>query len=175
MTTEKDMVDLLDRRYARPAKNGFPVNIVASQATLNFSRYIDYFVAEAYSFEEKTEDGKCVRRPPALHGFEIKISRSDWLREHKTDGAKSLAWRSRLNFWWLVVPDKKIIKPEELPDEWGLLVGTTRLRAVKKPIWQEPERPLTTRECFTIARYAQWHNQRIEEQNDHHPLQQNPL
>ncbi len=56
-----------------------------------------------------------------LHGFEIKISRNDWLRElkqpYKADPIKQFCDR-----WYLVVGDLKVIKyADELPTGWGLM------------------------------------------------------
>lgn len=52
-----------------------------------------------------------------IHGFEIKVSRSDWLRELK-DPSKSAAVQRYCDRWWVVCPDG-IIKPGELPPTWG--------------------------------------------------------
>lgn len=59
----------------------------------------------------------------ALHGFEVKVSRSDWLRELKAP-SKSVAISSYCDYWWLAVSGPDIVKPGELPPEWGLLVPT---------------------------------------------------
>jgi hypothetical protein len=55
-----------------------------------------------------------------LVGFELKISRGDWLRERKqpwkADPIKQFCDR-----WYLVVSDLKIVKyADELPVDWGL-------------------------------------------------------
>jgi len=60
-----------------------------------------------------------------LHGFEIKVNRGDWIRELKNpEKAEELA--QFCDFWWIVAP-QDIIKPEEVPAIWGLMVpfGTT--------------------------------------------------
>ncbi len=60
-----------------------------------------------------------------VHGFEIKRSRSDWLRELKNP-AKAETIARFCDRWWVVTtPD--VVKLEELPPTWGLLVlrGTT--------------------------------------------------
>lgn len=56
-----------------------------------------------------------------LHGFEVKTSRGDWLRELRDD-EKAAAFFGYFDRWWLVVSDAKIVKKEELPATWGLLV-----------------------------------------------------
>lgn len=72
----------------------------------------------------------------AIHGFEFKASRSDWLVELKNpDKAESIC--RYCDYWWLVVTDKAIVGPGELPDTWGLLAprGETfvaRVEAAKR-------------------------------------------
>lgn len=56
-----------------------------------------------------------------MHGHEVKVSRADWLTELR-DPDKAEAFRPYMNFWWLVVPDKNIVKDGELPEGWGLMV-----------------------------------------------------
>ena len=56
-----------------------------------------------------------------VHGFEVKCSRSDWLRELK-DPAKADEIFQFCDRWWLVIGDKAIVRPGELPPSWGLLI-----------------------------------------------------
>jgi len=67
-----------------------------------------------------------------VHGFEIKRDRRDWLRELKApEKAETIA--SYCDYWWIVVPDKAIVKDGELPPGWGLLaLHGESLRTVKK-------------------------------------------
>lgn len=55
-----------------------------------------------------------------VHGFEIKVSRGDWLRELK-DPKKSIAIQRYCDRWWIVAPPD-IVQDGELPATWGLLV-----------------------------------------------------
>jgi hypothetical protein len=56
-----------------------------------------------------------------FHGFEIKISRSDWLREHKLpQKADELA--KYVDHWWLVVSDLDVVHEDEIPTGWGLMI-----------------------------------------------------
>lgn len=73
----------------------------------------------------------------ALHGFEVKLSRRDWLRELKNP-AKADEIAVYCDFWWLVVSDVEIVKKSELPFGWGLLAAETKgdkhvLRSVCEP------------------------------------------
>ena len=56
-----------------------------------------------------------------VHGFEIKASRTDWLKELNTP-AKADPIASQCDFWW-VVTNQGIVAPNELPKNWGLLVA----------------------------------------------------
>lgn len=61
-------------------------------------------------------------RGKSLWGFEFKVSRSDWLRELKQpEKAESIL--RYCHHWALVVPDKDIVKPGELPSTWGMYVA----------------------------------------------------
>ena len=62
-------------------------------------------------------------RGHAIHGFEFKVSRSDWLRELK-DHSKADAVAQYCDYWWLVVDADHIAKEGELPEGWGLLTVT---------------------------------------------------
>lgn len=53
-----------------------------------------------------------------IHGFEIKASRSDWLREIKNP-AKSEPVQRYCDRWWIVAPPG-IVQAGELPPTWGL-------------------------------------------------------
>ncbi len=55
-----------------------------------------------------------------LHGFEVKVSRSDWLGELKKPH-KSDAIQRYCDHWWIVTP-ADIVKDGELPPTWGHLV-----------------------------------------------------
>jgi hypothetical protein len=65
-----------------------------------------------------------------IHGFEIKVSRADWLVELKNP-AKAEAIARYCDRWWLVVSDDSFVKPGELPERWGLLaVKAGRLKVI---------------------------------------------
>ena len=75
-----------------------------------------------------------------LHGFEIKVSRGDWLRELK-DPSKAEAIAQYCDHWWLVTADDSIAKKEELPPNWGWMApkkGALRVVAPAKPLTPKP-------------------------------------
>jgi hypothetical protein len=59
-----------------------------------------------------------------VHGFEVKVSRSDWLTELK-DPEKAEAFKPYCDHWWLVTPTADIVRGD-LPEGWGHLVTSTR-------------------------------------------------
>lgn len=68
-----------------------------------------------------------------LHGFEIKISRSDWLHELKKP-EKAEAIQQYCDYWWLVAGNPDVVKLEELPSTWGLIERSgKKLRIVRQP------------------------------------------
>jgi hypothetical protein len=74
----------------------------------------------------------------AVHGFEIKISRGDWLRE-KAAPEKSQPIFRFCHRWSLVVP-KGLVKADEIPPGWGLYeLAGDRLRESVMPKKMAPE------------------------------------
>lgn len=66
----------------------------------------------------------------ALHGFEIKVSRSDWKRE-LANPAKAESIAGLCDFWSIVAP-KGMIPLDELPPGWGLLEVDADLRITQR-------------------------------------------
>lgn len=58
-------------------------------------------------------------RGRGIDGHELKISRSDWLRE-LADPAKADAWWPYCTRWWIVAP-AGVVHDDELPEGWGLM------------------------------------------------------
>lgn len=56
-----------------------------------------------------------------IAGFEIKVSRSDWLRE-RSDPAKAEAIAQHCDHWWIAAA-AGVVNPDELPPNWGLIVA----------------------------------------------------
>lgn len=61
----------------------------------------------------------------SIDGFEIKASRADWLNELK-DPLKAEEIGQYCDRWWVVASSDKIVRPDELPENWGLYVDTGR-------------------------------------------------
>lgn len=66
-----------------------------------------------------------------LEGMEIKISRGDWLREmQKPEKAEAIV--QYCDHWWIVASRADIVRPEELPPTWGLMIpGKKGLRVIR--------------------------------------------
>ena len=140
MLTETDLLGMLDARYSPKPKPGYPqrylighhVSPPISFAAREHVRVADAIVLDRNtSFQQRTTPDKWGRlgndyATPymAVHGFEVKVSRSDWLRELK-DPCKSEAWSRYCHHWWLVAP-RDVVKPGELPENWGHLAPAGR-------------------------------------------------
>lgn len=75
-----------------------------------------------------------------LHGFEIKVSRNDWLNELKNP-AKSSEIQKYCDHWWIVTPDTEIIWDNELPATWGYYVvknGRLHIKVKAPKLTPEP-------------------------------------
>jgi len=124
--TERQVLDMLRLRYNRVAGNGERYAIaehVRSHAGFDARRTADCIVMDLWPSKHL-----------ALHGHEVKVSRSDWLTELR-DPEKAEAFRPYMDYWWLVVSDAGIVRDGELPDGWGLLApwgGGRLLRVVKQ-------------------------------------------
>ncbi len=56
-----------------------------------------------------------------MYGFEVKVTRSDWLRELK-EGSKAEACAQHCDKFWLVLGDGAIASDDEVPAPWGIMV-----------------------------------------------------
>lgn len=95
----------LRNRYAAPE---WALMEEVAPATGGGTRYADGVAVNLWS-----------SRGHSIHGFEIKASRSDWLRELK-DPSKAEPVFRYCDHWFIVAP-RGIVKEGELPPTWGLL------------------------------------------------------
>lgn len=140
--TERDVLDRLSARYSQINMGTSPRYLIAEQPNYKQRRRADCIVLDrnwTYDYNGPVT----LRRPryQAVHGFEIKCSRADWLRELE-DPSKAQTWKRFCHFWWLVVSDKDIIKDGELPDGWGLLIPRGKGLVAKAPAPFIDPRPL---------------------------------
>ena len=126
--TERTMLDRLNVRYGKYNGNGIRytrAEHVKAASGFNARRICDYMAMDLWT-------GYGANSGPKLHGHEVKVSRSDWLTELR-DPEKAEAFRRYCDFWWLVVSDKDIVKPGELPEDWGLMVAHGRSVRILTP------------------------------------------
>lgn len=103
---ECDLLQLIKGRFAAPE---YAVLYKVTDGTgSNFSRICDALAMNLWP-----------SRGNAVHGFECKVSRGDWLRELKNP-EKADAIATYCDYWW-VVAAKDLIKDGELPETWGHL------------------------------------------------------
>ena len=138
--SERDVLDMLHVRYG--------------QVSMNARRYaVAEHVADQPSWALRRADfmaQDCYSTTP-LHGHEIKVSRSDWLRE-LADPGKAETFARYCDYWWLVVSDRSIVKAGELPAGWGLMAVTGRvLRCLTPAVQRDPE-PMPVRMRAALLR-----------------------
>lgn len=90
----------------------------------------------AYAFMEQVADGTGARqnrwadavamsvwpsRGYRMYGFEVKVSRSDWLSELRKP-EKADAMMQYCDGWYLAASDAAIVQADEIPPTWGLMV-----------------------------------------------------
>jgi len=86
----------------------------------------------------------------AVHGFEVKVSRGDWLRELKQP-AKSEPIQKHCDFWWVVAP-KGVVFDGELPPTWGMFEVDGRGLRCKVQAPKLPAQPMTRAFFASLAR-----------------------
>lgn len=106
--TAKQLVERLRASLVKPGDD-MPGGMFMTEVTLG-SRRIDGLYCGFFG-----------SRGRFLRGYEVKVARSDWLAE-LDQPAKAEAWEQNVHEWWIVAPDTTIVRPEELPHGWGLLV-----------------------------------------------------
>lgn len=131
--TERDVLDALRNRYTQAAGNG--------------ERYVlAEHVRDHGTFARRTAD-LMVRdmwqsSGMVLHGFEVKVSRSDWLTELR-DPTKAERFKRHCDYWWLAVSESSIVR-DDLPEGWGLIVksgDTMRIKHRAPRLTPEPMEP----------------------------------
>lgn len=135
MTTAKDMLDRLERHYLK-AGAPLPGGMLIPEVThdKHGGRRCDALFVGFTSASGRI-----------LIGHEIKVARSDWLHELDQAG-KADTWADECHAWYVVAPDETVVRPEEVPHGWGLLLAAgarTRLtvkvkatvHADRQPSW----------------------------------------
>lgn len=86
-----------------------------------------------------------------VHGIEIKVARSDWLREIQ-DPNKAEAFAKHTDYWWIAAPSG-VLRLEEMPANWGHLEPTGKKVRVRRPATRrENPEPISRSFLAAIAR-----------------------
>jgi len=139
--TADDLEDLLKAKYAAPAWAFLPQ--VINQT--------------GYTYTTRTADALAMSLYPSRglhsHGFEIKVNRGDWITELKNpEKAEEIA--KYCDFWWLVSTEN-IIKIEEVPALWGLMVCKGKALKVIKNAPIKESHPVSKKFLAAIFRKSQ--------------------
>lgn len=113
------------------------------------------------SYASRTADGLAMGTWPSrgleLIGFEIKSHRNDWLRELKAP-EKAEAICRFCDRWFIVASSDDIVKLEELPPTWGLLVASGKRGLVaRKDAPVLTPAPMNRKFLAAVLRGAQKH------------------
>ena len=108
---------MLQTRFSEPGKS-----LIAFEVANGTGTAADRW-ADAVRFELWPSKGY------AITGYEIKVSRSDWLNELR-DPTKSAAISKFCDHWYLVSPDG-VLGIDELPENWGWIRATPNGLTVK--------------------------------------------
>ena len=135
--TERRMLDRLRARYTHSGGNG--PRYVFAEHVRNYCGFAGYRTTVPL----RTADALAVDLWPssgnAIHGFEVKVSRGDWLTELK-DPDKAEAFKRYCDRWWLVTPTADIVRGD-LPSGWGHLIahgGGLRIKVQAPRLDREP-------------------------------------
>ena len=140
--TERDMLNALHARYGQRSQGGALQRYVCAEHVRASCGFAGWSAVEgprtmrtADFIAQDTWEAQGLR----LHGHEVKVSRSDWLTE-LADPSKAEAIKRYCDHWWLVVPDRSIVR-DDLPDEWGLLAFDRygKLRIVRRAPMLTPD------------------------------------
>jgi hypothetical protein len=142
MMTEYGLVTLLKERYPKPEYALFPQVRNGTGFRRGTVRTADAVALSLYP-----------SRGIHLHGFEIKVTKSDWRRELKEpDKAESIC--SFCDFWWIVAPEN-VVDESELPLNWGLIVERDGKLRQKKQSPMMTAKPLDKLFIASLCRSAQ--------------------
>ena len=120
--TERTMLDTLHARYSHRTQGVTRRYAVAEhvRASCGFAGYSSKDGHRRMRTADFMAQDTWESHGLLLHGHEVKVSRSDWLTE-LADPSKAEAIKRFCDRWWLVAPDKAIVR-DDLPEGWGLMV-----------------------------------------------------
>ena len=141
MTTSRQLLDALAVRYPEPEW------LLWEEVSLDGVGRCDVIAINTYPSSGHV-----------IHGFEVKVSRSDWFRELRTMRKSSAAYTYCHRWFLLSTPD--VVMHGELPPTWGHLVGKPStpmdsgiaLRQVTRAAALEPTNTLSMTHLLRLSR-----------------------
>jgi hypothetical protein len=151
VATEREMLDRLNVRYGKTFKNGSYVGrrytraeqVPTQPGRWGGHRSADYIAVDQHgtSYHDllpEEQKGLSYTGRQSIHVFEVKVTRSD-LKHELDHPEKSEEWSQYAHYFWLVVPDKKLIVGFDIPETWGILASYGKsLTVVKQPTRKLP-------------------------------------
>lgn len=129
--TEATLLAALRKRHAIPGNGG-----AGKYAFMTHVR-------TSSAFAQQEMDAISVALWPSehhdVHAFEVKCSRTDWLREIKPDTRKSEKARELCDTFTVVAP-KGVVLMDELPEGWGFIQATESDGEISLKQWVKPAR-----------------------------------
>lgn len=101
-----------------------PEHLVLFEVTIDGRPRLDRYRGGVRASRQRIDAvavGIWARTQHLVHGFEIKVSRSDLLAELR-DPSKAEAGARACDRWWLALGDRRLLRSlDEVPDGWGVL------------------------------------------------------
>lgn len=145
MEKTRQVVNALRKKYDDNAFSYAFLEQVANGTGLKANRHADAIAVQLWE-----------SRGLNITGFEIKVSRQDWIKEMKhPDKAEYVA--QYCHYWYLVVGDETIVQFGELPETWGLMVPHTKgtLKIVKEAKLNQNIKPVDLFFLCAVLRQTQ--------------------
>lgn len=141
------LTDMLQRHICKDGQNGHGFAFITNVRNgTGFQRREGY--ADAISMDLMPSRGLL------MSGFELKVSRNDWLKELKKPDKADWFFR-HCDRWFLVVGDKDIVHEGELPETWGLIAPRgTGLAVIKAAPVNENKEPVDQLFLASLLRSA---------------------
>lgn len=143
--TTVTLLEALRRRYSQDPKAGV-------------REWCFFEQVRSEAWNARTADAIAVNlwesRGQVVHGFEVKATRADWLKELR-DPSKAASFIQYCDYWWLVAPSMDIFQLDEIPHGWGVYVlRGSRLEAKVKADKLVDPKPLTRSFLIELLRAA---------------------
>ena len=119
--TAKEIKQILEKKYSKPEYEIF-FEVSSSTGSGNSTRYADAITFNTFS-----------SRGYKITGFEIKVNRSDLLKELKSPEKAEKIFKY-CDEWYLIVANNILKETDEVPDNWGIMEinENSRIKVLRK-------------------------------------------